>query len=344
MESNEQTQTVSQPIVPRTNPEIKDGVLVIKTLDEACRHAAMIHKSGLAPNHFDSPEKVLVAMQMAQELGLPPMTALKSMYVVNGTPSLYGDLPLAVVQKSGLLEKINECWFDVNDKLIHPDNKNSDAEVHRAECTVKRFGMDPVTRSFSLKEARTAGLDKNVYLKYRKRMLQMRARSWALKDAFSDILNGISIKEYDDYDQAKDVTNQVQKISLNDKLLLQKEQMASNPPVALEPEPPKVENTVVEAAKEMVELAAEMTEPRTVEMPPAEPSAPKPNTFLQKMAGETRINCVPRFKGMKINEVDRDELLTVLGQADIRPDLFDEEFKTFYDNACTFLGRLKANK
>lgn len=340
MESNEEQKTVSQPIVPRTNPEIKDGVLVIKTLDEACRHAAMIHKSGLAPNHFDSPEKVLVAMQMAQELGLPPMTALKSMYVVNGTPSLYGDLPLAVVQKSGLLESILETWFDVNDLLIHKDNKNADAEVHRAECTVKRFGMAETTRSFSLKEARTAGLDKNVYLKYRKRMLQMRARSWALKDAFADILNGISIKEYDDYDQAKDVTNQVQKISLNDKLLQQKEQMAANPPIVLDPEPAKVKEPVVEAAEAIIELAAEMAEPRTVEMPPA----PKPNAFLQKMAGETRINCVPQFKGMKINEVDQDELLIVLGHFDISPDQFNDEFKTFYDNACTFLGRTKANK
>lgn len=38
---------------------------------------------------------------------------------------------------------------------------------------------------------------KETYAKFRRRMLQMRMRSWALKDGFSDVLLGISIDEYD---------------------------------------------------------------------------------------------------------------------------------------------------
>jgi hypothetical protein len=345
MESNPQEPQTVNAIVPRTNPEIKDGVIVIKTLDEACRHAAMIHKSGLAPDHFNSPEKVLVAMQMAQELGLPPMTALKSMYVVNGTPSLFGDLPLAVVQKSGLMESISELWFDVNDVLIHKDNKNADAEVHRAECTVKRFGMEPVTRSFSLKEARTAGLDKNVYLKYRKRMLQMRARSWALKDAFPDILNGISIKEYDSYDQAKDVSPTVTRpLSLNEKLLLQQEQAKANPPV----EAPK--SVTIEDIKNEIHEGTEMILDSMAKDMKAEQFAekqelpPKEKSTMQMMAGQMRITCIPELKDMKIKEVPEADLLDLLQKSDESNDHLSEDFKVFYANACVWLGRKKSAK
>lgn len=208
MENNE-----NLPTIQKSSIESIDGKIVPKNIDEAYRYSVAIAKSGLAPKHFDTAEKIMVAMQLAQELKLPPLTALKSMYVVNGTPALFGDLPLSLVRQSGLLEYIAEDQYDENDNLICIENKNLEAACKFASCKVKRKNEPEVTRVFTWLEAQSAGLDKGyenkpkaTWKNYRKRMLQMRARSWALKDVFADVLMGIAIKEYDGFFDEKDVT------------------------------------------------------------------------------------------------------------------------------------------
>lgn len=181
------------------------GVVAPKTLEDAYRYAKYVFQSKLAPSSLDSVEKVLVAMQTASELGLQPLSSLKSMYVINGTVSLFGDLPLALVRRSGLLEKIQETQYDVNGLLMNSENKNLDAECSFARCVVKRKGEQEEIREFSWNEAVKSGLtkdkwgDKKTYLNFRKRMLQMRSRSWALKDIFPDVLLGVAIFEYDNF-------------------------------------------------------------------------------------------------------------------------------------------------
>jgi hypothetical protein len=164
-----------------------NGVLVGSTLEEEFRLATAYHRSGLMPRGLNSPEKILVALQICRELGLPPMSSVGKIAVINGTPSLFGDLPLSLVMKSGLLESIKEVFFH-----------NEDLSPKYAECTLKRTGFDPIVRDFSVEDAKRAGLwGKDVWKSYPKRMLQMRARSWALKDMFPDILSGIGIIEWD---------------------------------------------------------------------------------------------------------------------------------------------------
>ena len=182
--------------------EMENGVVTPKNIDEAYRYSVAIQKSGLAPKQFDTAEKIMVAMQLAQELGLMPLSALKSMYVVNGTPALFGDLPLALVRKSGHLEYIKEIQFDKDGK-----ETDGESEVVKATCIIKRKGEPETSRSFSWAEALKAGLTgSNTYAKYRKRMLQMRARSHALKDVFSDVLLGVAIQEYDFEGVEREVT------------------------------------------------------------------------------------------------------------------------------------------
>lgn len=209
-----------------------EGVVTPTTLDEAYRYAQAIHKSGLAPSHFDTPEKILVGMQMAQELKLPALISLRSMYVVNGTPTLFGDLPKSLVLRSGLSEYFVEEQFDANKKKICEANENLEAECSYAVCRSKRRGYPEVTHTFTWAEALRAGLDKDkhgdkkTYKNYRRRMLQMRARTWHIKDEYSDVLNGIAIFEYDHFGDVKDVTETTpppEKESLKDKLKNKKE-------------------------------------------------------------------------------------------------------------------------
>ena len=188
----------------------QSGIVAPSNIEEAHRYAAYVVKSDLAPKHFDSAEKVMIAMQTARELGLPALTSLRQMYLVNGSVSLFGDLPLALVRKSGHLEYIKEMHLDSNNMEITPFNSNLDAECETAVCILKRKGEPEISRSFTWKEAVSAGLtrtkygEKETYKNYRKRMLQMRARTWALKDLFSDVLMGIGVEEYDSTE--RDVT------------------------------------------------------------------------------------------------------------------------------------------
>ena len=67
-----------------------------------------------------------------------------------------------------------------------------------AFCEVTRaHWLKPIRRSFSVIDAKRAGLWKKEgpWLDYPKRMLQMRARAFALRDAFADVLGGLYVRE-----------------------------------------------------------------------------------------------------------------------------------------------------
>lgn len=175
------------------------GYIKPKDLGEMMRLSTAYLRSGMLPARFKSPEQVLVAFQMALELGLPPLTGIRQIAIVNGNPSLYGDLPLAVVQQSGNMESIREYHIDDKGKEICTENGNLAADAWGAVCIVKRKGdIETLETFFTMEDAKKAALlGSPVWKKYPKRMLKYRARGQALKDKFSDSLNGISQMEYD---------------------------------------------------------------------------------------------------------------------------------------------------
>jgi len=161
------------------------GGLVPTNMDELWRMACMMSKSGMMPKQIQTPEAVAVAVQMGLEVGLSPMAAVQNIAVINGRPSLWGDAQLAVIMGSGKLEYINE-------KVVGAGNDM------RAECVVKRTGWkQPVIRDFSVEDAKKANLwgKQGPWSQYPKRMLQMRARSFALRDCFPDALRGFKTAE-----------------------------------------------------------------------------------------------------------------------------------------------------
>lgn len=154
--------------------------LAPKTLSEAMEFADMISKSEMVPKAYrGKPADILVAVQMGAELGIKPLQALQNIACIDGRPCIYGDLLLALVQASGQLESLHE-----------------EQEEGGAICTVKRRGREPVTQAFSLQDAQRAGLtSKDNWKKYPRRMSQWRARAYALRDAFPDVLKGLAIRE-----------------------------------------------------------------------------------------------------------------------------------------------------
>lgn len=175
-------------IAERTPLKIENSLTDMETVDDQFRLAKMYLTSKVLPARFNSAEMIVTALHFAREhFPGTPLTALRQTAVINGTPCFFGDLPLALVQRSGLMEIMNET-FEGDVKL----------ESLKATCLVKRKGMVEIKREFSISDAKRAGLwASTTYQKYPSRMLQMRARSWALKDGFADILAGLGILEYD---------------------------------------------------------------------------------------------------------------------------------------------------
>ena len=160
--------------------------LAPRTFEDALRFAAMIAKSDLAPKDYKGkPENCLIAMQMGAELGLAPMQSLQNISVINGRPSVWGDAMLAVVLASADCESVRESDSD------------EVATTGAAWTEAKRRGASPVRRTFSMADAERAGLKgkQGPWTQYPGRMLQMRARGFALRDAFPHVLKGLQPAE-----------------------------------------------------------------------------------------------------------------------------------------------------
>lgn len=152
-----------------------------KTLDEWTHICNVIASSDLCPAAYkNKPNNVFIAAQMGAEVGLNYMQAVQNIAVINGLPCLYGDAALAVVMTSP--------HYDGHEEITTDD---------KAICIMKRKGREDVTRTFTLEDANKAGyLNKTGPWKtHTKRMLQMRARSFAMRDQFPDALKGINVAE-----------------------------------------------------------------------------------------------------------------------------------------------------
>lgn len=179
----------------------KDGLVIVETLQDELRVCAALVESKMVPESLDSPQKLFAARQLCREIGLPVMSAIRQVCVINGSPSLWGDTPLAIVRRSGYLEHIREYLIDKDYKEISVENKNLDAEIFAAVCEIKRKDFDKRSYFFTIAQATKANLlTKAIWKLYQSRMLSMKARGLALKNEFSDILMGIAMAEYD-FDQ-----------------------------------------------------------------------------------------------------------------------------------------------
>lgn len=220
--------------------------LVPTNLGEAMEMAKMLSRSNIVPKEFfGKPENCLVAIGLGMEIGLPPLQAVQAVMVVNGRPSLWGDSVLALVLGSGLCEKFEE------------DSSSDISKNGYGRCVVKRVGMKEMEIKFSVDDAKKAGLwgKSGPWSQYPTRMLQMRARSWALRDCFPDVLKGIQVREeVDDY-QVKKTIQMPQAIYAKEADIAEEDlkKLISSAPVEIKPAPETIGDRIVKARNAFAE-------------------------------------------------------------------------------------------
>ena len=164
--------------------------LAPRNLEEAMKLAEMICNTEIVPKNFKGKAgDTLVAMMLGSEVGLNPLQSLSNIAVINGRPSIWGDAMLALCLKNPNFNFITETL---------------DPTTMTATCTVSRKGGVPHTVTFNEEDAKTAGLlgKAGPWTNYKKRMLQKRARGFALRDQFADSLHGLITQE-----EARDITD-----------------------------------------------------------------------------------------------------------------------------------------
>ena len=187
---------------------------------ELVEFAKMAARSTLVPrDYLGKPENILLAIQMGSEIGLAPMQSLQNISVINGRPAVWGDAMLGLCRQSPVCKDVVERF-------------EGEGKTLTAICIAKRAGAEPIERRFSMDDAERAGLASKAgtWQQYPKRMLQMRARGFALRDAFPDVLRGlISAEEAEDIPTGKtiegtaDATNEPSSLrqAMNDAIPLQ---------------------------------------------------------------------------------------------------------------------------
>lgn len=169
-----------------TQLSLKSGggfALQPRNIGEAMEMASMLARSNMVPADYkNKPGDTLVAMMMGSELGLNPIQAIQNIAVINGKPSIYGDALLALVQNHPAYGGVQEGF---------------EQSTMTATCTVWRKGGEKHTQAFSQADAETAKLwaKSGPWTQYPKRMLQMRARGFALRSQFADALAGLITRE-----------------------------------------------------------------------------------------------------------------------------------------------------
>lgn len=205
------------------------GFMNPTTVKEGMELAAWIAKSDLAPRDYkDKPGNVLIAMQMGLEVGLSPMQSIQNIAVINGRPSIWGDSMLALCQNHSDFESIDE----------------NESDDKRGVCVVKRRGMEPQRRDFSVEMAQKAGLwgKQGPWQTAPARMLKLRARAFALRDTFADALRGLQSAE-----EQRDIVETTATVITQPKRMdttAAPSSDASPTPTIPASEPPKQEDTV----------------------------------------------------------------------------------------------------
>jgi len=138
--------------------------------------ARAIADTDFIPKHFKGkPGDIMAALMLSDELRLPPVSGLRSIYVISGTPALYARTMVALAMQHG-----HEVWTEMS----------TDAEV--VVCG-KRKGSEHVERaSWTTARARKAGYTSNrKYDTDPQSMLYSKAAAEVARKIAPDVLSGV---------------------------------------------------------------------------------------------------------------------------------------------------------
>src|SRR6185369_15252114 len=149
--------------------------------------ATMLCRTSFAPAHFrGKPEETAAAILTGNELGMSPMSSMRSIFIINGTPGMYAKSMVAVAQSRG-----HKVWI---------------AEQSPERVVVKgtrRGEPEEYVTVWDLDRVKTADLMSNAqYRKNPQAMMVARGQAEISRQVAADALHGIpyAVEELDDFE------------------------------------------------------------------------------------------------------------------------------------------------
>lgn len=155
---------------------VKALAIIPKSVDEAKGLARLFAASSLLPADLRGKEPdIFVSIIAGQELGLAPMAALRGVHVVKGKPILSADTMVGVVLSSGAAEYFS-CIDETPTSVTYE--------------TKRRGAPKPQKCTWSMEDAKRAGLNGDNWSKYPRAMLRARCKAMLARDVYPDVLAG----------------------------------------------------------------------------------------------------------------------------------------------------------
>jgi hypothetical protein len=146
--------------------------------------ADILIKSKALPKQYVNSESVIMAANYGRELGFDFVTALNSIYYVSGKPSLSTQAMVALCLSKGIIHKTIEDYEimykkDKDDNFVLNDKGNKIAYLDSDSEPIRKTTIEYIRVykhlnnyvsterfSYTTKEAKDAGLMKNVWMQY----------------------------------------------------------------------------------------------------------------------------------------------------------------------------------
>lgn len=186
--------------------------IIPKSLSDLAQYAAAFVKANMVPENLTvhmgggkggpidldaTKAKVMLVIAKGLEVKIAPQMAVANIMVVNNRTTIWGDLVRSLVMRSKLCEGWHE-YYELDGEIVQETVEIADG--YTAVCELKRKGYDELwVGRFSCAQAKKAGLwmnpKKDPWMKYPVGMLMWRARTYAVRAGFSDVLGGLAIME-----------------------------------------------------------------------------------------------------------------------------------------------------
>jgi len=173
------------------NTRLDDSLFSKELAPHYMQLASKLANSELVPKCYrGKPQDLFLAWAMGYSMGMSPEQSMQCIAIINGRACMWGDEMLALCMT-------HKDFIDIIEETVL--NGNS---IIGYQCTVKRKNMTDHVYTFTVDMAKKAGLlsKPGTWSQYPERMLQLRARAFALRNRFPDALKGIkSREEVEDY-------------------------------------------------------------------------------------------------------------------------------------------------
>lgn len=187
-----------------TTKETESMFMDERGFEFAQRAAKLLAASSIIPSDFqNNVSNCTIALSMAQEMGVHPLTFMQGCYIVHGKPGIESKLAIGLLNTSGKTQGNIRFEYSENDTVCRALVKDLNGEEHEGEASIKM--------------AKAEGwYDKNgsKWKTMPKQMLKYRSAMFLIRGSFPEVVLGMhSADELEDMAPAKAPSGEVDHVA-----------------------------------------------------------------------------------------------------------------------------------